>query len=173
MEVQQKVMPTSLADREIIFALFEQSIHYQQTKGYNVWKNYDRGVILLDIENTRQYKIEIDNQIAIVFSIAYEDKIIWRHHDQSKSVYLHRIVVNPAFKGRKLFGKILEWVIAHGKAKHLDSIRMDTWADNPTLQKYYQQFGFRVVENFITPNSTDLPTHNRNLAITLLEYSLN
>lgn len=169
---QHGVIPTSLSDLNIIFELFEQSIRYQETKGYNVWKNYDRGAIVRDIENNRQYKIEIDNQVAIVFSIAYEDKIIWRHLDQGKSVYLHRIVVNPVFKGRKLFGKILEWVIMHGKAKGLDSIRMDTWADNPNLQHYYQQFGFRIVENFTTPNTPDLPEHNRNLAITLLEYPL-
>jgi hypothetical protein len=47
---------------------------------------------------------------------------------------------------------------------------MDTWAANPTIINYYTGFGFVVVENYTTPNTAELPVHNRNLALTLLEY---
>jgi hypothetical protein len=48
---------------------------------------------------------------------------------------------------------------------------MDTWANNPTLIEYYKTFGFNVIENYTTPDSIGLPVHNRNLALTLLEYN--
>ena len=92
--------------------------------------------------------------------------------DNANAIYLHRIVVNPEFKGRKLFGKILEWVIDHSKQKGISHIRMDTWAANPTIVDYYKKFGFSVIENYTTPDSDELPVHNRKLALTLLEYSL-
>jgi ribosomal protein S18 acetylase RimI-like enzyme len=170
MTVEYEVKNTQTGDLELIFKLFEHSIAYQEKKGFPVWRNYDRNAIIKDIENKNQYKIIIHSKIAIVFSVAYSDKIIWRDKDNGNSIYLHRIVVNPELKGQKLFGKILDWAIAHSKKKGLTHIRMDTWAANPTIIEYYKSFGFVVVENYTTPDSTELPLHNRNLALTLLEY---
>lgn len=155
-----------------IFELFEHSIHYQEKKGYPVWKNYDKSAIVKDIEMGHHYKVVVDSTIAIVFSVRYADKIIWRDLDTGSSMYLHRIVVNPAYKGQRLFGKILDWAIEHSKQKGLSNIRMDTWAANPTIIEYYKSFGFMFIENFTTPDSEELPIHNRNLALTLLEYIL-
>jgi GNAT superfamily N-acetyltransferase len=166
------VRHTVLADVEEIFTLFEHSIRYQERRGYPVWKNYDRNAIMMDIGARHQYKILVDGVMAIVFSVAYEDKIIWREHDQGDSIYLHRIVVNPQFKGRKLFGAIRDWAVAHAKQNGLHTVRMDTWAANPTIIEYYKTFGFEVVENYTTPDSVELPVHNRNLALMLLEYGV-
>lgn len=164
-----EVRNTEMSDLGLIFELFEQSINYQEKKGYPVWRNYDRNTIIKDLENKNQYKVIIGSSIAIVFSVGYADKIIWRHHDQGDALYLHRIVVNPTLKGQKLIGKIVDWAIHHCNEKGLKSIRMDTWANNPTLIEYYKTFGFTVIENYTTPDSIELPVHNRNLAITLLE----
>ncbi|ELR71966.1 GCN5-related N-acetyltransferase [Fulvivirga imtechensis AK7] len=172
MACQYEVRNTGKADLDLIFDLFEQSIIYQEKRGYPVWKNYDRNAIVKDIENKNQYKVMINAKPAIVFSVCYVDKIIWRERDKGESIYLHRIVVNPEFKGQKLFGKILEWAISHCKKHGLSSIRMDTWTANPTIIDYYKNFGFNFVENFITPDTPELPVHNRNLALTLLEFNL-
>lgn len=160
---------TEFIDLSQIFDLFEHSVIYQESRGYPSWRNYDKDAIRKDIEDKRQYKGIIESKIAIVFSVAYTDKVIWRELDEGKSIYLHRIVVNPEFKGRKLFGEILKWAIQHSKQLGLASIRMDTWAANPTKIEYYKGFGFRVVENYTTPDSPELPVHNRNLALTILE----
>jgi ribosomal protein S18 acetylase RimI-like enzyme len=161
---------TTPEDLATIYELFEHSIVYQERHGYPAWRNYDKGAIVRDIENGHQYKIVIDGTIALVFSVAYSDKVIWREMDQGESIYLHRIVTNQQFKGQRLFGQILAWCYQHIREKGLRSIRMDTWADNPTIIQYYRSFGFEVVENFTTPDSVELPLHNRNLALTLLEY---
>jgi GNAT superfamily N-acetyltransferase len=111
--------------------------------------------------------------MGIVFSVCYADKVIWRELDIGNSIYLHRIVVNPEFKGRKLFGLILDWAIKQAEQKGLSSIRMDTWAANPGIIDYYKNFGFTFIENCTTPDTIELPLHNRNLALTLLEFKLN
>jgi GNAT superfamily N-acetyltransferase len=167
-----EVRNTEMNNLEQIFELFDHSIIYQERNGYPVWKNYDKAAIIKDIETKSQYKVVVNASIGIVFSVGYTDKIIWRAHDIGNSVYLHRIAVNPELKGRKLFGLILDWTIQHAQQKGLVRIRMDTWAENPTLIKYYQNFGFKVIENYTTPDSIELPLHNRNLALTLLEYHL-
>jgi len=167
-----EVVNTKPSDLEEIFKLFEDSIIYQEKKRYPVWRNYDKNALIKDIDDKNQYKVVIDSKIAIVFSVRYNDKIIWRDLDTGNAIYLHRIVVNPEFKGQKLFGVIVDWAIKHSKRKGLRNIRMDTWAANPTIINYYKSFGFTFVENYTTPDSEELPLHNRKLALTLLEYRL-
>ena len=167
-----EIVNTALSELEEIYRLFEHSIVYQESKGYPVWKNYDKNAIIKDIENKNQYRVVIELKTAIVFSVRYSDKIIWRDLDTGNSIYLHRIVVNPEFKGQKLFGVIVDWAIKHSKREGLRNIRMDTWAANPTIINYYKIFGFKVVENYTTPDSEELPLHNRNLELTLLECKL-
>ena len=167
-----EILNTALSDLAEIYKFFEHSIHYQEKNGYPVWRNYDKNAIAKDIEEKNQYKVVVDLKTAIVFSVRYSDKIIWRDLDTGNSIYLHRIVVNPEFKGQRLFGSILNWVIEHAKQKGLSSIRMDTWAANPTIINYYKGFGFDFVENYTTPDSEELPAHNRKLSLTLLEYEI-
>lgn len=163
---------TTLDDLQFIYALFDHSVKYQETHGYPSWKNYDKGALVRDVENKNQYKVIIDSQIAIAFSVCYSDKLIWREREKSDSIYLHRIVGNPVFKGQKLFGLILEWAISHAREKGLSFVRMDTWADNPTIIEYYKTFGFILTGNYTTPDSVELPLHNRNLALALLEMKV-
>lgn len=165
-----EIRNTEMEDLPFIYELFEHSIVYQEKKGSPVWRNYDRNAIVRDIENKNQYKIIMDSTIAMVFSVAYRDQVIWRELDKGESIYLHRIVINPEFKGQKLFGLVVDWSLNHVNDKGLRSIRMDTWAANSTIINYYKGFGFVVVENYTTPNTAELPVHNRNLALTLLEY---
>ena len=167
-----EIRNTEMDDLEEIFELFDHSIIYQEKKGCPVWKDYDKNAIIKDIRSKNQYKVVVDSQTGIVFSVCYTDKLIWRDLDKGDSIYLHRIVVNPDFKGQKLFGIILNWAIEHSKQKEISSIRMDTWAANPTLINYYMSFGFAFIENYTAPDSKELPVHNRNIAMTLLEYQL-
>ena len=172
MENQYQIHNTEKNDLPLIFEFFEHSIHYQEKNGYPVWRHYDKNVVVKDVEDKNQYKIIVDSIPAMVFSVRYNDKLIWRDLDQDDAIYLHRIVVNPEFKGRKLFGTILEWAIDHVRKKGLRFIRIDTWAANPTIINYYRSFGFDVIENYTTPDSAELPIHNRNLSLTLLEYKV-
>jgi GNAT superfamily N-acetyltransferase len=165
-----KIINTKLDDLPFIYELFEHSIAYQEAKGYPVWRNYDKGAIVRDIEEKNQYKVVNRDGIGIVFSVGYRDRVIWRALDQGESMYLHRIVVNPAFKGQKLFGLIIDWAKDHITEKGLKTIRMDTWAVNTNIINYYTGFGFEVVETYTTPDTPELPVHNRKLPLTLMEY---
>jgi GNAT superfamily N-acetyltransferase len=164
------IVNTQMEDLPAIIRLFEDSIAYQEHHGYPTWKNYDKNAIVRDIHDKNQYKAINDTGIGIVFSVNYHDKIIWRHLDDGLSIYLHRIVVNPAFKGQKLFGVVLDWAKDHVKQRGLKNIRMDTWADNPNIIEYYKRFGFKMIENYTTPDTEELPVHNRKLPLILLEY---
>jgi len=167
-----KIENATIEDLSFVYELFDQSIIYQEKKGYPVWKNYDKQTLINDVDNKHQYKIIINGLIAMVFSVCYSDKILWREMEKGDAIYLHRIVVNPKFKGQRLFGLILEWAITHAKSKNLKFIRMDTWAEDHNIIDYYKAFGFYFIEDFNTPDIPELPVHNRNIPLALLEYDL-
>jgi len=170
MDHTYKIENTTSADLQVVYDLFELSIIYQEKKGYPVWKNYDKSALVKDVNNKNQYKIVIDEQISMVYSVCYSDKILWRQMENGDAIYLHRIVVNPQFKGKRMFGIILEWAIQHAKSKGFKFIRMDTWADDPNIINYYKGFGFYFIEDFNKPDIPELPVHNRNIPLALLEY---
>jgi GNAT superfamily N-acetyltransferase len=172
MLLDYKIVNTTEDDMELVFRLFEEAIAYQKQKGYNIWKNYDKDLLRSEMQNKTQYKIVIDNKTSIIFSVVYEDKLVWGKHDKNDAIYLHRIVVNPEFKGQRLFGKVLEWSIEHAKNKNLKFVRMDTWASNPNIIKYYESFGFTFKGNNRTPNNPELPIQHRGLHVALLEFRL-
>jgi ribosomal protein S18 acetylase RimI-like enzyme len=101
-----------------------------------------------------------------------KEQVIWREREAGDSLYIHRMVVNPACKGKRLFGEVLGWATRHAKSKGLRFVRMDTWADNPPLISYYASFGFRFVEYFTLPDSPELPVHNRRLRVALMEFGI-
>lgn len=166
------ILPTEATDAPTIYWLFDEAIAYQQRHGYQVWKGYDKEVLRREQEQGLQHKVVIDGQVAAVFSLCYADPLIWGEQERGDALYLHRIVVNPHFKGQKQFEKIAHWAAGHALQRGLRFVRMDTWADNPNLLAYYQAFGFVSLGNSTIPDSPDLPTAYRLLDVVLLEMPL-
>ena len=160
---------TTKQDWETVLQLFEYAIKLQGQNNYKVWDSIDLKGLESDIQHNLQYKMIVDDTIICIFSVQFSDPHIWRGRDRNDAIYLHRIVVNPLFKGHKLFHKILIWATEMARQKDLDFIRMDTWADNQKIIDYYKTFGFEFIENYKTPNASELPLQNRNLNVALLE----
>ena len=167
-----KIENTTEQDLEFIYWLYEEAILYQQQMKYNVWNGYDKEVLQREIKEKLQYKIIIENKIAIVFSAIYSDKFLWREHDKDDAIYIHRIVVNPNFRGQKLFTEVFNWAIDEAKKKGRKYLRLDTWGDNPKMIGYYKSFGYRFIENYSSGDNPELPAPHRNLFFALLEYEI-
>jgi len=166
------IVNTTKDDINTIFWLFEHAINLKGKAGYKVWDGIDKSALNTDIENGLQYKIVEGHDILCVFSVQNNDPFIWRGRDQNDAIYLHRIVVNPNFKGQKQFEKVLNWAKEYARLHHLRYVRMDTWADNKKIIDYYRSFGFEFIENYKTTNAPELPLQNRNLDVALLEMEL-
>jgi hypothetical protein len=77
-----QIRNTVADDLSWIFDWFDHSIAFHERKALPTWKNYDQGAIRRDIEKSNQYKILIESQPAMVFSVYYEDKVIWREREK-------------------------------------------------------------------------------------------
>lgn len=167
-----KIVNTTKEDFSTVFRFFEQVMKQQGKNGYKVWDSIDKIALEKDIEDRLQYKVLSRADILCVFSVQFKDPFVWGHRDQMDAIYLHRIVVNPKYKGQKQFEKILNWAMLFAQKNNLKFVRMDTWADNLKLIDYYKTFGFKFIENYRTTNSSELPSQNRNLNVALLEFRL-
>jgi ribosomal protein S18 acetylase RimI-like enzyme len=168
-----QIVNTVNEDLTVIYDLFEEAMAYQTRKKFPVWAGYSKQAIWDDIRDKRQFKIvNMDGEIMCIFSICFSDQIIWAGKDSDYAVYLHRLVVNPAFKGQKHTEKIVNWTINFAKNNKLQYIRLDTWANNQQIIAYYKSFGFTFLENMVTPNSEQLPVQARGLELALLEMKV-
>lgn len=167
-----KVIKTVTGDLNDILWLFKKAMELQGKNGYKVWDNIDEAQLEKEIENGLQYKIVKEKDILCLFSIQYSDPFIWRDRDKNDAIYLHRIVVNPNFRGQKQFEKVLNWAKQFVRTNNRKFIRMDTWADNDKIINYYKSFGFKFIENYTTPDTWELPAQNRNLKVALLEMEI-
>lgn len=167
-----KIVNAIKDDLATIVGLFKQAMELQGKNGYKVWSSMDKVGIEKDIANGLQYKIVKGNDIVCIFSIQRSDPFIWRERDQNDAIYLHRIVVNPQFKGQKQFENVLNWAKQFAQINKLRFVRMDTWADNAKIIEYYRSFGFEFIESYKTSNAPELPMQNRNLDVALLEIKL-
>ncbi|CAM4233947.1 GNAT family N-acetyltransferase [Aquirufa beregesia] len=163
---------TTIDDLELIYWFFEEAIHYINKNKYVGWTTYDKNFIQWEIENQLQYKIIQDDTIICIFSVCYADEQIWREREKGDAIYLHRIVVNPAFKGQKQVEKVINWAQKNAQEKQLGYIRMDTWAANTNIIDYYKKFGFNHMGDYTTSNSSELPIQHHNLQVALLELEL-
>jgi GNAT superfamily N-acetyltransferase len=166
------ILNTVQSDLDFVYWLFDQAAVYQEKNNYPAWRGYDKKILQEDIERRRQYKITHKSKIACIFTVLLADPLIWTDNEKGNAIYLHRIVVNPDFKGNRLFEKILHWAMGYAKARNKEYVRMDTWANNPTIIAYYQSFGFKFLGEITTTDNLDLPHQNRNITLALLEKSM-
>ncbi|MBL8003544.1 MAG: GNAT family N-acetyltransferase [Candidatus Kapabacteria bacterium] len=166
------IFHSSEADLPKVLGLFEQVMGNQKNPHYKVWEHIDTDSIVNDIRSNRQYKLCKNDEIVAVFTVLLSDELIWQERETHTSVYLHRIVANPKWKGEKLFANIVEWVSDYARSLHRTSIRMDTWADNNKLIEYYKTYGFSVLDTITTSHSCSLPEQNRGIEVMLLELPI-
>ena len=165
----EKSLPSDL---EIILGLYRDAVKYQIEKGYNLWPEFEKSLIEKEINNQRHYKIMQEGKIACVFSVLYNDPIIWKEKDKDPAIYLHRIATNLNSKGNGMMQLITNWAFEHAAQHQKKYIRMDTWGDNENLKNYYINFGFKHIGQVSLPKNHELPSHYWGSTLSLFEIRI-
>jgi ribosomal protein S18 acetylase RimI-like enzyme len=166
---------TTIEDLNVLEELFNLAIQYQQSKSSHYWRGMNRALIETEIREQLHWKIIEEDQIACFFSIAFNDRLIWDERDADPSVYLHRIVTNPAFRGRGYVKHIVAWAEVFGRAAQKKWVRLDTSRDNERLNAYYQQCGFVFcgIKRFEDESDPSIPRHYLGSGLSLYELPIN
>ena len=160
-EINKKleIKNSSLADVDSILALYDAAIELQTKKNMVVWPKFERSFVEKEIQDKRQWKITIGNEIACNWSITFEVKEIWGEKDDNNSIYIHRLAANPAFRGNRFIDMIVPWAKAYALSKGRKYIRLDTLGNNTRLIEYYRSAGFDFLGIFKLMNTQNLAAH--------------
>ena len=167
-----KIINSALEDIDTIFKLYDAAVEHQKKVFHKHWQGFDRGLVETEIAEHRQWKIVLEGEIACIFAITYNDSAIWKERDVDPSIYIHRIVTNPKFRGRAFVKGIIEWAKDFCVENKKKFIRMDTWADNPKLVDYYVNCGFKYVGDTLPNSFGDLPKHYSGNPLALFEIEV-
>lgn len=154
-----EIINSTLHDIETTFSFFDAAIAYQKRNGYQLWPQFSREMIETEIKEKRHWKIIDKGKIVCVFSVMYNDPVIWGELDKDPSVYLHRIAVNPETKGKRIMVVIKHWGIEHTREMGKRYLRMDTWGNNEIIRNYYIQCGFNYIGQTQLITAEGLPEH--------------
>ena len=156
-----------------IFRLYELATKFQKTTfPENTWPDFERKLVETEIQEKRQFKMVIDNQIACVWAVAFNDPQIWEAQDVDPSIYIHRIATNPDFRGRQFVMAIVTWAKTYAVSHKKKFIRMDTCGNNHRLIKHYENCGFNFLGMVRLNNTDELPPHYENADVCLFEIKL-
>jgi len=172
MSTQIQILNSNLKDIETIFEFYDMAIAHQKKVFNKHWQGFSLDLVTQEVDEARQYKIVVSEKVAAVFAVTFSDPQIWGEKDKDPSIYIHRIVTHPDFRGIGSVNLIIEWAKNYAKANAIQYIRMDTWADNEKLLTYYTGCGFNHVGSIkIEPNS-GLPKHYEGISLNLFEIEV-
>ena len=167
-----QIINSTAADTQAIFKLYDDAIAFQKTKFTKHWQGFDLALVETEIKENRQFKIMMADTIVCIFAITFNDVAIWGDKDEQPSIYIHRIVTNPLFRGNNFVNEIIIWAKKYGKENGRQFIRMDTWGDNQKLIDYYKKCGFTFLGLSGKMNAKDLPKHYSDIQLSLFEIKI-
>ena len=158
-----KIENSTITDIDDIFGLYRIAAAYQRSKQtVVVWPEFEKQLVETEIREKRQWKLIIDEQIACVWAITFNDEQIWEERSADAAIYIHRIATNPDFRGNNFVSVIVQWAKEYAKNLGKDFVRLDTLGNNVKLIEIYTTAGFRFLGMFDLKNTEGLPGHYQN-----------
>ncbi len=167
-----KIINSDPDDIDIIFKLYDEGTAYQKSVAEKHWKGFPRSLIEKEIREKRQWKIMVGEEVACVFSIAFNDPVIWQEKDKDPAIYIHRIATNPLFRGNSFVKHISGWAVEYAKDNGKRFIRMDTGSGNEKLNNYYVHCGFTYLGIIRLGDTENLPEHYKGGSSSLFEIKI-
>ena len=92
--------------------------------------------------------------------------------NKERALYIHRIAVNPNFRGNNYVDTIVAWSKEFAIEKGIQFIRLDTLGENTKLIEHYKNAGFNFLGLFNLKNTSNLPDHYKQAPVCLFEIDL-
>ncbi|AZA76633.1 GNAT family N-acetyltransferase [Chryseobacterium sp. G0186] len=166
------IMNTSLQDTDDILDLYKMASDFKKKVSGVQWPEFERSMIETEIQENRLFKITVDQQIACVWSITYDDVQVWEQQNADPAIYIHRIAANPNFRGQKFVEQIVEWSKQFARENNKLYVRMDTTAGNQRLNDYYIKCGFSYLGSKKITDTEGRPSHYHNASMALFQLEV-
>ena len=147
--------PATKADIPSMLHLIAQAQTYLAAQGIDQWQDGypDLAVLEADVAAQNSYVMAENNAVIATFMAACEDdpnyahiEGAWRTQGVPYAV-LHRIAVDPAYKGAGLAAKAVDFVSTAFLESGARSVRADTHPNNASMRRLLEKTGFVLCGN--------------------------
>lgn len=159
--------PAQLAHVDAIMWLFEDARKWHAEMHVSEWPLFEVERVVEDINSGRLMVLRKDDMIAGAVTITEDDPLIWT--DDVSALYIHRLVVARHLKGANLGRLMVEEVDNRAGVLGKSCLRLDCWATNERLKRYYERLGFRAIRDVTIDSAPLLPKHYQGSTTTLFE----
>src|SRR4051812_14778406 len=113
------------------------------------------------VRDGKVYIARDDDGAAVgCFRLMLSDDHIWPL-EPVKALYLHSLAVTRLSAGQGIARQLLEFALEVAGAKAVDELRLDCWAGNDRLRRYYTDAGFEFRGEARIPEDADQRGANR------------
>ena len=167
-----EILNSTSEDIKVIFDFYDMAVAHQKKVSDKHWQGFSLAMVQQEVAENRQYKILLNGEIAAIFAVTFNDPEIWGEKDNQPSLYIHRIVTHPEFRGFGAVNAIIDWAKEYAINNKLQFVRMDTWADNEKLLAHYTGCGFDHVGSIKIEADSGLPKHYEGISLNLFEIAV-
>lgn len=143
------------ADLDAILGLIEEASRWLKARGQDQWaepwpdREQRDARILKGLANKKTVIVrQGDTAVATVTMANWHNPKVWvsgscRADLTERAVYLHRLVTARKYAGHGLGESLIKWAEKYARAKYRAQwTRIDVWATNKDLHRYYEKLGF-------------------------------
>ena len=134
---------------DAIIALTQRCGKHMRENGIDQWdENYpDYSSIERDLKTETLFTFrEGDILLGIVVLNETQDEeygeINWSTTESDRNLVVHRLAVDPVHHGKGIARKIMDFAENFAREQQYDSIRLDTFSQNPRNQRFYTNRGY-------------------------------
>lgn len=149
-------------------SLFAEAIAWQRAKGMPTFANLSTSFFEQEIHKGAVYVAEENDRLVGSVSLYEADELIW-DGDPASALYLHRLVSLRGAEGRGVGASLVLWSRQKAAAMGKQWLRVDCWASNAELCRFYDRQGFHRVRQKNTGESEELPEHYQNIILQLFQ----
>ena len=157
---EYKVRKATNEDAEAVIQLLQDAARWLEGKGISQWEYLRNGGETAEIKQGilvgTTYIVERKKELAATLNLSNVqnewDMELWGKC-QEHSFYIHRLAVAQAYRKQQIGRKLLDWIDQNIRLEK-GRIRLDCVADNPALNKFYQQAGYTLMD--VVANGEDM-----------------
>ena len=160
-----EIQLAKISDLEIVEEIARACAKDMIKKNIFQWNEYypSKNVFKNDIENQDLYVGLINSKVisCIMFS-SFKDEVYrdikWLKSD-SKNLYIHRLAVHPTFQKKGVASKMMDFAENYAKINNFNSVRLDTFSQNPRNNKFYKSRKYIKLGDVYFPKQSSFPFH--------------
>lgn len=150
-KVQSKTLSIDIAkaeDSEVLAEILSSGVRNKVAHGDMAWgaEPYTSEELREQIEKGNTYIARLGSQPVGTLLLIWEDEMTWGEQPPT-AAYVHQLAIKDGYRGMGLGKQLLDWAGQQAANNGRTLLRIDFPPENDGLKSYYENLGFRWVQN--------------------------